>query len=153
MSSAKSNPHFASVSTWAEAAKLVDFEPLRPRKTRNLDVQRFVVLLRDHKKRELDRSSRSLEVHYGKFVFSQTRKDKSEARRWALSVSYGSNPQSVEIAGREGRMYPLGPVPEPDDIDPRMPAVVSWYDGELSYLIASESLESDDLLQVARSCY
>ena len=153
MSPTKSNPHFATASTWAEAGKLIDFEPLRPRDTRGLKVQSFEIHIRDHKKRELGKRSRTLEAHYGGFVFSQARKGESEARLWALSKSYGSNPQSVEIAGREGRRYPLGPVPAPDDIDPRMPAVVTWCDGEMLYLVASEHLEAESLLAIARSCY
>lgn len=132
---------------------MVDFEPLRPRDSRGLEVESFAIHIRDHKKRELSKRSRSLEAHYGKFVFSQSRKGQSEARRWALSLSYGPNPQSADVAGREGRIYPLGPEPESDDIDPRMPAVVTWCDGEMFYLIASESLEADDLLAIARSCY
>ncbi len=153
MSSAESNPHFANASSWKEAAKLVDFEPLRPRDTRGLEVQSFYVHVRDHKKRELSRRSRSLEVHYGEFVLSQARKGESEARRWALSTSYGSDPRSVDVAGREGRMYPPGPEPEPDDIDPRMPAVVTWCDGEMFYLVASEGLDAESLLAIAQSCY
>ena len=153
MSSAESNPHFASVTSWDEAAKLVDFEPLRPRDTGGLEVQSFAIHVRDHKKRELSRRSRSLEVHFGEFVLSQSRKGKNEARRWALSNSYGSNPQSVDVAGREGRQYPLGPEPDPNDLDPRMPAVVTWCDGEMFYLVASERLEAESLLAIARSCY
>ncbi len=153
MPATKSNPHFATAASWAEARKLIEFEPIRPRRTRGREVQSFAVHVRDHKKRELSPRSRSLEVHYGAFVFSQSRKGKSEARRWALGQSYGQNPKSVDIAGREGRLYPLGPVPEPDDIDPRMPAVVTWHDGEMFYLVASESLDADDLLVIARSCY
>ncbi len=153
MSSAASNPHFAGASSWGEAAKLLEFEPLRPHDTRGLEVQSFSVHVRDHKQRELSRRSRSLEVHYGDFVLSQSRKGKSEARRWALGTSYGSNPQSVDVAGREGRMYPPGPEPEPDDIDPRRPAVVTWCDGEMFYLLASERLEVESLLEIAQSCY
>ena len=153
LSSAKTNPHFASAANWDEAAKLVDFEPLRPRESRGLEARTFAIHIRDHKKRKLGRRSRSLETHYGDFVFSQSRKGQSEARRWALSLAYGPNPRSVEIAGREGRVYPLGPEPDPDDVDPRMPAVVTWCDGELFYMIASDSLEADDLLAIARSCY
>ena len=92
-------------------------------------------------------------MHYGGFVLSQSRKGASEARRWALSVSYGAEAKSADVAGREGRMYPLGPVPEADDIDPRMPAVVTWCEGEMFYLVASDTLGPDDLLVIARSCY
>lgn len=149
----KANPHFASASTWAEAERLVDFEPLRPRHTRGHEVQSFAVHIRDHKKRELSRRSRSLEIHYGAFVLSQSRKGKSEARRWALGVSYGRDAQTADVAGREGRLYPLGPAPQPDDVDPRMPAVVTWCDGEMFYLLASERLEVESLLEIAQSCY
>ena len=136
-----------------EARSLVGFDPLRPGDTLGQAVQTLTIHVRDHKMCELEQRERSLEAHFDTFVFTQARKGRGEARRWALEVGYGTNPEGVDIAGREGRLYALGPEPEPGDIDPRMPAVVAWFDGELFFLIASERIEADDLLSIARSCY
>ena len=53
----------------------------------------------------------------------------------------------------EAMAYELGPEPEPDDIDGRMPAVVTWSDGEIFYLVASGELTVDWLLRIAGSLY
>ena len=59
----------------------------------------------------------------------------------------------MAVSGHEGRIYDLGPLPPPDDIDPRPPAVVVWHDGDMFYMVASDQLESDVLLRVAESLY
>ncbi len=147
------NPHFVSADSWRQAAALIDFEPLRPRDTGGREPESFEVYVRDYKKRELPRGARSLEVYFGQFSMSQSRKGEQEARRWALGVSYGRAARGVAIAGHEGRAYDLGPEPEADDIDPRMPAVVTWCDGPMFYLLASDSMQADELLPIAESCY
>ena len=108
----------------------------------------------DHNKRRLNPSERSLEVHFDEFVLSQTKKpNRNSARNLALSTSYGAEAYSVSVADNEGRAYALGPLPAEDDIDPRAPAVVVWYQGEMFCLLASYSLEAEVLLTIAESCY
>ena len=68
-------------------------------------------------------------------------------------MRYGQSPRPISVLEHEGRIYDLGPVPPPDDIDPRPPAVVSWHDGAMFYFVASGELESDALLKVAESLY
>jgi len=144
------NPHFEFPSSLAEAKKLVTFDPLTPKMT-ELTMNSIAVFVRDHKQRDLSLDERSLELHYDGFVFSQTRKGAAEARRMTREVSFGPAPQEALIAGREGRLYPLGP--ESDDIDPRNPATVVWHDGDMFYLIASDSRDAYALLQIAQSAY
>ena len=145
------NEHFLFPDSLAAAMELVAFEPLVPGLP-DLNLQSLAVFVRDHKDRELPVSERSLEIHYEGFVFSQTRKGIQKSRE-ALRQNFGPNPQVTRIAGREGRLYPLGPEPEPDDVDPRSPAVVVWRDGDMFYLIASEVMDACELLDVARSVY
>jgi hypothetical protein len=147
------NPHFAGAETWEDAGELVVFEPRRPRRTEGHELRSLSVFVMDHKMRRLAVEDRSLEAHYGAFSVSQCRKGEEEARRWAVELKYGQAPRPVVVAGHEGRIYDLGPVPPPDDIDPRPPAVVVWHDGEMVYLVASGELESDALLRVAESLY
>lgn len=147
------NPHFLNAASWGEAAALVNFEPIAPAWTDGNEAQSFAVHVMDHKQREIDPDDRSLEIYYGSFSMSQSLKPGGEAQRWALEVSFGPSPLAIDIGGHEGRVYQLGPEPEPDDIDPRMPAVVSWYDGDLFYLVASEVLGADTLQRIAESCY
>jgi hypothetical protein len=47
----------------------------------------------------------------------------------------------------------LGPEVEPDDIDGRTPAVVTWADGELFFFLASATAPSDMLVKIALSLY
>jgi len=51
------------------------------------------------------------------------------------------------------RMYELGPEPTKDDIDGRSPAVVTWHDEEMFYLIASTGMAAADLERIAGSLY
>lgn len=146
------NPHFEFPASLTEARELVDFEPVTPAMP-GLALNSVAVFVRDHKHRDLPRGDRSLELDYEGFVFSQQRKGEAEARRTVVEVSFGRYPRETLIAGREGRVYALGPEPEPDDIDPRSPAVVVWQDAEMFYLIASPSLEAEALLPIAQSVY
>ena len=129
------------------------FRPLEPRDTLGLNVQSIRIHTRDHKLRALSIEGRTLEVHYGAFVLSQSRKGVTEARRLALDVSYGPAPREARIAEHRARVYELGPEPPPGDIDERSPSVVTWHEGDMFYLIASGELSSDDLVRVAISMY
>lgn len=145
--------HFATVETWAAAEAMLNFHPLEPKQTEGCSLQSLQIHIRDHKHRDLSVGDRTLEAHYGAFVLSQARPGTVEARRLALVVSYGRAPLEVRVLGREGRMYELGPEPDPDDIDGREPAVVVWSDGEMFYLAASDTLMAEALLRVATSLH
>jgi len=147
------NPHFARAETWEGARELVAFEPRRPRSSEGYELQSLSVFVMDHKMRRLAMEDRSLEAHYRAFSMSQCRKGVDAAKRWAVEMKYGQAPRPVTVAGHEGRIYDLGPVPPPDDIDPRPPAVVVWHDRDMFYMVASDQLESDVLLRVAESLY
>ena len=147
------NPHFDFPNSWDEAAALLTFRPVRPADTGGRGLESFAVFVRDHKYRELAREDRSLEVNYDGFSFSQSRKGVEEARRMAFEVSYGRAPGKARVAGHEARVYELGPVPAADDIDPRSPAVVVWCNGDMFFLLASDSLPSDALVCIAASIY
>jgi hypothetical protein len=145
--------HFESADSWADACARLTFTPLEPTDTAGFDLRALRIHVRDHKKRELAREDRTLEAHYGGFVFSQAWRGVDEARRLALSVSYGRAPQDARIGGHEARAYELGPEVPPDDIDGRSPAVVTWYDGPMSYLIASSDQPVNVLLRIAAALY
>lgn len=147
------NPHFATAETWEEAATMLSFEPRVPRDTLGLELTSLRIHVRDHRRRDLRVEDRTLEAHYGAFVVSQAWKGDGEARRWALEVGFGPAPRPVRVAGREGRLYERGPEPPPDDIDGRMPAVVTWHDGGRFYLVASGELEAETLHRIAASLY
>jgi hypothetical protein len=147
------NPHFESVKSLKAARALLAFRPVEPRDTAGQGVESIRIHVRDHKQRQLAIEDRTLEVHYGAFVLSQSRRGASDARRLALDVSYGQNAREVRIAGHSARVYELGPVPPPDDIDGRAPSVVAWHDEEMFYLIASGGMPSERLVQIARSMY
>ena len=132
---------------------MVAFQPLVPAHTAGLLLQSIQIHVRDHKRRELPIEDRTLETHYGGFVLSQSRKGAQEARRLALNVSYGRAARDTRIAGRDGRVYERGPDPAPGDIDGRSPAVVTWHDADMFYLIASGAMSADDLVRIARSLY
>jgi hypothetical protein len=106
--------------------------------------------VRDHKLRELAVGDRTLEAYYGGFSLSQARKGVAEARRLAVDVAYGLDGKPTHIAGCEGRVYELGPEPDPED---RSPSVVVWNDGEMFYLLASQEMASDKLVKIAASLY
>ncbi len=146
-------PHFEPPTSWEAAEAMLTFRPVRPRHVAGFRLESFAVHMRDHKKRELPPGGRTLEVHYGGFVLTQTRLDKNEARRQALSVAYGAAARSAAVAGHEARTYELGPDCLADDVDGRSPAVVAWHDGEMFYLIASDRLSTEALLGIAGSMY
>jgi hypothetical protein len=132
---------------------MLTFEPLKPTHTAGFQLQWLRIHVRDHKLRELPINDRTLEASYEGFVLTQARKGTAEARRWALEMRYGPVWRDVQIAGFAGRVFELGPEPEPDDIDGRSPAVVVWHDGEMLYFIASYEMSSDRLIPVATSLY
>ena len=144
---------FETADSWQAARELVTFSPREPADTLGRALVAIRIHVRDHRGRELPMSDRTLEAHYGSFVVSQCRKGEVEARRWALDVSYGPSPRPVLILGREGRVYEPGPEPDPSDIDGRNPAVVTWADGEMLFLVASSELTTANLIAVATSVY
>ncbi len=148
-----SNPCFETVSSWKAAHAMLRFQPLEPKHTAGHRRRSIQIHVRDHKMRELPVDDRTLEAHYDAFVVTQSRKGKREARRWALDVRYGEAPREAQIAGHAAHVYELGPEPEPDDIDERNPAVVTWHDAEMFYLIASGEMSSDGLVRIANSLY
>lgn len=148
-----SNPHFETAASWKAARAMLTFQPLEPRHTAGFHLQAIRIHVRDHKRRVLPVADRTLEAHFGGFVLSEAHKGADEARRLALEVRYGPAGQDARIAGRGARVYELGPVPPPDDIDGRSPAVVAWHDGELFCLVASDTMPSGDLVKIAISLY
>ena len=106
------NPHFASAASWDQAREMLAFQPFQPAFTAGHELRSLRIYVRDHTMRELAIGERSLEVHYGQFVISQSRKGADEARRLALDVSYGRGPQEGAIAGHAARIYELGPESE-----------------------------------------
>ncbi len=132
---------------------MLAFRPLEPKNTAGCGLQSLSVHVRDHKLRELSIADRTLEAHYGAFVLSQARKGAEEARRLALAVPYGATGCDARVGGCAARAYALGPEPPPDDIDGRTPAVVSWHDGDMFYLIASDRLPCAELVGIAGSLY
>ena len=94
----------------------------------------------------------TLEVHFDGYVLSQAQRDHVEAMRLA-ELRYGPDASEITVVGRPGIIYELGPEPEPDDIDPRPPAIVTWADGDLFLLLASDTRPASDLLQIAASLY
>ena len=147
------NPYFETAASWRAAEGMLTFEPRQPRYTAGLRLQSIRIHVRDHKLRELAAGDRTLEAHYGRFVLSEARKGVDEARRLALAVRYGPDGRDAQIAGCAARVYELGPEPAIDDIDGRLPSVVTWYDGEMFYLIASDQMSADDLIKIANSLY
>lgn len=146
-----SNPHFVAVEDWDGVEPLVDFAPLVPGYTAGRERQTLAVFVVDHEQREVARSRRSVEAHYGDFVFAQSMPGVAEARRSALSAAYGPDVETVTVSGHEGRGYRLGPPVDEGDPDGRSPAVVVWADGPLFYLLASTELDLDELLRIASS--
>lgn len=145
--------HFASAVDWDDAERFLTFRPRVPRDTAGAELEGLRVHVRDHRARELAPEGRSLEAHYGVFTLAQSSPGAAEARRRVVEVGYGSEPREARIAGREARTYEAGPVPPPDDPDPRMPAVVTWWDGDLHFLLAAENLSVIDLVRIAGSIY
>jgi hypothetical protein len=149
---ADDNPHFRSASSWSEAAELVAFTPRQPSAPGHA-APTLRIHVRDHRHRELPVGQRTLEAHYGDFVVSQAHRGEREASRLALRTRYGSEARTVHVGGHEGRAYTLGPEVPEDDVDGRMPAVVTWADGPVHFLVASGALDVAELLRMAESLY
>jgi hypothetical protein len=147
------SPHWASPQTWADAGDALTFCPVEPTFTAGCNLQGLRIFIRNHKMRELAVGERTLEAHYGRFGISQSRRGVEEARRLALDVHYGRDPRAAAIFGHSARLYELGPVPEPDDIDGRSPAVLTWHDGEMFFLISSVEMTAQELVPIAQSMY
>ena len=147
------NPHFETASSWKAARAKLTFQPREPGYTVGLPLHSIRIHVRDHKLPEILINDRTLETHYGGFVLSQTRKGADEARRLALGVRHGSAGQEGQIAGHTARIYELGPEPAPDDIDGRTPAVVTWYDADLFFLVARDTMSSHELVRIAISLF
>ena len=145
--------HFGTVPSWEAARLMLTFQPLRPAYTAASSLQALRIHVKDHKSREVPIGDRTLEAHYDQFVLSQSRKGVDEARRLALVVSYGRAPREARIAGREARVYERGAEPDEDDPDGRLPAIVTWHDGDMFYLIASDHLLTDVLVTIGDSLY
>lgn len=146
-------PYFATAGSLDAARALLTFEPVEPRDTAGHVRASLRVHVRDHRQREIASADRTLEAHYGAFVFSQSRKGAGEAARLALTVRYGPEPRDATILGRPARAYDLGPEVSPDDVDGRSPAVVAWADGEMFHFLASGELRADDLIRIATSVH
>jgi hypothetical protein len=146
------NPHFAAVPSWTAARAMLTFRPLElaPAEYQRLAIR---IHIRDHKMRELSPAERSLEARYEGFTFSQSQRGPDEAKRLALATRYGPAGRDARIAGREARVYELGPEPPPDDVDGRSPAVVVWCDEGMFYALSSIELSADALLAVATTLY
>ena len=71
----------------------------------------------------------------------------------ALEVSYGPSAQAVRVAGREGRAYAPGPEGPGYDADERSPAVITRHAGGMHHLVASDTMEVEQLLEIAESMY
>jgi hypothetical protein len=153
MADEASNPQFASVASVDEAAGLLTFMPRQPRRTAGFECSGIRIFVRDHKLREVPREKRVVEFHYGGFMMSQSHPGPSEARRLAVALRYGPSSIEAQILGREGRIYELGPEPDPDDIDGRNPAVVTWHDDGIQYFVASDTLASSELIDIAMSIH
>jgi hypothetical protein len=74
-----------------------------------------------------------------------------EAIRRVFETSYGRAGEPVMISDHEGVGYELGPPVPDDDIDGRGPAVLVWFDGEVFHLVASDELDLNELVRIARS--
>ncbi|MFW6084319.1 MAG: hypothetical protein ACODAA_03825 [Gemmatimonadota bacterium] len=147
------NPHFESPASWREAGALVPFDPIARDEVNGRRLLSLAVFVRDHDHREVPPGERALEAHYEGFVFSQSRPGVAVACRRAYERSYGPTSRRVEIADRRARAYELGPEPKPDDPDPRMPAVLAWADGDRFHLLASATLEVEELIEIGRTLY
>ena len=147
------NPHFHTIPSWDHVESLAGFAPQIPGETLRQPLQSLSLFVRDHRMREVPAAEQSLEAHYESFVYSQRVCGVERARELALTTSYGASPTAVWIASHEGRRYELGPEADPDDPDGRIPAVVTWADGDRFFLVASHEVESELLMRVAESLY
>ena len=147
------NPHFASIEGWADAEALIGFPPLQPSDTAGFMLDSLRVHVMDYRLRQLPPEERTLEAHYGGFVFTQSGPGREEARRLACDQSYGAEPKTATVGPHEARAYEAGPVPEPDDPAGQMPPIVAWADGDRFLFMAGVELELPALLRIAGSIY
>jgi hypothetical protein len=147
------NSHFETADSWEAAQAMLTFRPLQPKYTAGLELESIRIFVRDHRQRDLPIADRTCEAHYRSFVVSQSRRSPDEARRLALEVSYGRNPIVARIFGHDARVYELAPDPGPEDIDGRSPAVVTWHDADLFFLVASGEIGVAELQRIAMSLY
>jgi hypothetical protein len=145
------NAHFSTAAGWSEARDLLMFDLLEPGDTAGCTLSALRIHVRDHKLRPLEIKDRTLEAHYGDFLWSQAFKGAEQARRLASEVSYGRVATEARIGGCEVRVYEAGPEPAPDDIDGRHPAVAVWHRDGVLYLLASHRLSGAELLRIAGS--
>jgi 3-oxoadipate enol-lactonase len=149
-----STDRFVTPLTWKDAARLVEFKPIVPRKTRGRQLKRFRVHIRDHKARDLPKRERTLEAYYDGFAFTQRLRSPDDARRDAMGPRYGPKTRDVVIGGHQGSMRELGPEVAPDDIDGRDSAIITWSDGPMFYFFfGSREMTLAELLPIARSLY
>ena len=154
MASMKNEEHFKQMGDWKEAAEYLSFNPRRPSFTAGYSLETLQIHVMDHRRRHIPVNRRSLEAHFGGFVVDQKRLGSDyDARRKALSTTYGQGIKTVHVAGNVGRSYALGPEVDPQDVDGRVPAVVVWHDADLFYLVASDRLDREQLCQIALSMY
>lgn len=145
------NPHFAVVESITDAEALLTFSPFLPAFTAGCELDSIAVFVMDHRRREVSKRERSVDLHYGWFVVSQQAPGSDEARRLALEVAYGPDPVLVQFPTGSGRAYELGPPVSPEDIDGRAPAVVVWAAGDRFHLVASSELQRSVLIDIAGS--
>lgn len=132
---------------------MVSSVPVHPTDTAGSSLRSLRVFVRDHKRREVPFGDRTLEAAYDQFVFSQARKGIEEARRPAVTTSYGQVATDARIGGCPARVYELGPEPAVGDVGGRRPAVVTWQDGDMFDLLSSDVLEPSVLATIAHSIY
>lgn len=137
--------HFLTVQDWEAAEAYLGFTALKPRQAPSL----LRIHVRDHRHREVDPT---LETYFDDFVLSQAKREPAEAIRLA-ERSYGPEPSPVDVCGRPGWVYELGPESEGDDVDPRQPSIVVFADAEIFVLLASDELVSARLFEIARSLH
>ena len=68
-------------------------------------------------------------------------------------IVHGSTHRDTRISGNDALVYELGPEPDPDDIDGRSPAVMTWHDAAMHYLVASAEMSAEVLIRIAESLY
>ena len=140
------NQHFLSFDSWREAEDHLGYAPLG----RKLDAESrsFRLHVRDHRLREV---APTLEVQFDGFVLSQALRGHQEVRRLATEETYGAMGKETSVGGHRSIRFELGP--EPDDPDPRAPAVVTWADGDMFFLMVSDAVEVERLVELADSLY
>jgi hypothetical protein len=139
--------HFEFPTTWSEARDLVVFGPIQLATVTQSELVSLAVHIRDHKRRDLPITDRTLEAYYDDFTFSQRMCATSkEAKRMAVEISYGPAPRKAIVGGGEARVYE-GELDSDDD--EALPPVVVWHADEMFYLLAGRTLDAQALLQLA----